>query len=251
MKKTKILRALVLGLMLAAALLSGAASGETGGETGLERFIVNHGSRSSPKIAITMDDIFEREWAWKTAELCRKHGIRITYFPIGANLFEKDTDEWRRLVADGFEIGSHSQWHEGFHDLESSVAMGRLGHFQEQLDRVLGYHYQVRWFRPPFGNLADKNGSYEAMRRVLLRFGYEHSLLWDVSQTDPNEAFPRVKNGSILLFHARRKDYECLEILIPRLLEAGFEPVTVSQLFGYPDPEITEECFVYDYKNYR
>lgn len=241
-----------LTLMLTVLLLTGGtAAAETEGETGLERFVVYHGSRSSPRIAITMDDMFEREWAWKTAELCKQYNIRITYFPIGANLKEEDADEWRRLVADGFEIGSHSQWHEGFHDISAAVALGRLGHFQEQLDRVLGYHYPVRWFRPPFGNIADKNGSNEAMRRVLLRFGYEHALLWDVSQTEAKNALLRVKNGSILLFHARRKDYECLETLIPQLLEAGFEPVTVSQLFGYPDPETGGEIFEYDYKNYK
>ena len=60
------------------------------------------------------------------------------------------------------------------------------------------------------------------------------------------KAIEKVQNGSILLYHARHKDYVCLETLIPQLLEAGFEPVTVSELFGFPPPETSEELYVYD-----
>ena len=232
-------------------LLLSSAGAESTVPEGLERFEVRHGSRSSRQIAITMDDAFEREWVWKTAELCREYGIRMTFFPIGVNLHEEEGEQWRALGEDGFEIGSHSNRHEDYHDIPERLATGRLGMFQENLDRVLGYHYQVRWFRPPFGRIADENKDQEPMRRVIIRYGYEHSLRWDVSQTDPAIAVTQVKNGSILLYHARHKDYECLKILIPQLLEKGFEPVTVSRLFGYPDPEYGGEPYHYSWDNYK
>ena len=232
-------------------LLAGACSAFAEGETGLEQFHVRHGSRESKKIAITMDDVYEREWVWKAADLCREYGIRMTFFPIGINLHEEDAENWRQLVADGFEIGSHSNRHESFHDIDRRIAIGRLGTFQETLDRVLGFHYEVRWFRPPFGNIVNEDGSYDAMRKLILAFGYEHVLLWDVSQTDPQLAIGKVRNGSVLLYHARHKDYACLELLIPQLLEAGFEPVTVSELFGYPPPETGEELYVYNWEDYK
>ena len=74
---------------------------------------------------------------------------------------------------------------------------------------------------------------------------------WNVSQTKAQDAFKRVKNGSILLFHAREKDYKCLQELIPMLLEAGYEPVTVSELLGFDPPEISDELYVYDLANYQ
>ena len=58
-------------------------------------------------------------------------------------------------------------------------------------------------------------------------------------------------NGSILLFHARKDDYACLEELIPMLLEAGYEPVTVSGLFGYDPPPTSDEVFIYDPATYK
>ena len=84
------------------------------------------------------------------------------------------------------------------------------------------------------------------MIRAIRTYGYDHIVRWDVSQTNPQIAITDVQNGSILLYHARHKDYVCLETLIPMLLEAGFEPVTVSELFGFPPPETSDELYVYN-----
>ena len=170
----------------------------------------------------------------------------MTFFPIGINLKEDDRENWKDLLDAGCEIGSHSSNHKEFHDIGEYVAIERLGKFQEKLDRVLGFHYQVRWFRPPFGNINDVNGNSAVMVLAIRAVGYDHIVRWDVSETDAGKAFPKVQNGSILLYHARHKDYVCLEQLIPRLLEAGFEPVTVSELFGFDPPETGEELYVYD-----
>ena len=232
--------ALCLVLMLSSAAAEGA------GDDPLSVFTLNHGSRESKKIAITMDDVFETEWVWKSVELCRKYGITMTFFPIGRNLKEEDRDKWRDVLEAGCEIGSHSMNHLNFRDIGEYVAIERLGRFQERLDKVLGFHYEVRWFRPPTGDITDKNGSTALMVRAIRTYGYEHIVRWDVSQTDPMKAIKKVKNGSILLYHARHKDYVCLETLIPLLLEAGFEPVTVSELFGYPPPETGEELYTFD-----
>jgi peptidoglycan/xylan/chitin deacetylase (PgdA/CDA1 family) len=212
----------------------------------LSTFTLNHGSRESKKIAITMDDVYETEWVWKAVELCRQYGITMTFFPIGINLKEEDRENWQAVLDAGCEIGSHSMNHLNFRDIGEYVAIERLGRFQERLDRVLGYHYEVRWFRPPTGSITDKNGSSTVMVRAIRTYGYDHIVRWDVSQTDPAKAIEKVQNGSILLYHARHKDYVCLETLIPMLLEAGFEPVTVSELYGFPPPETSEELYVYD-----
>ena len=214
-------------------------------------FTINHGSRNSKKIAITMDDMFDTEWTWKTLALCKQYGITMTFFPIGRSLKEEDRDNWRAVIEAGCEIGSHSSYHAQFKGIGEWIAIGRLGKFQEMLDKTLGFHYEVRWFRPPFGNISDSSGrASTAMVRAIRTYGYEHILRWDVSNTDPNKAFEATRNGSILLYHSRHKDYVCLTELIPRLLEAGFQPVTVSELFGYPPPETSEELYTFDIHDY-
>ena len=227
-------------------LLISSSAAEQTAEDLLSVFTVNHGPRDSKKIAITMDDVYETEWVWKAVELCRQYGIAMTFFPIGINLKPEDRDNWQASLDAGCEIGSHSMNHLNFRDIGEYVAIERLGRFQERLDQVLGYHYEVRWFRPPTGSITDKKGSSTAMVRAIRTYGYDHIVRWDVSQTNPELAINDVQNGSILLYHARHKDYVCLETLIPMLLEAGFEPVTVSELYGFPPPETSEELYVYD-----
>ncbi len=214
-----------------------AAAGSAAAETGLEQFAVRHGNEESPRIAITMDDVWETEWVWRSAELCEKYGIHMTFFPCGVNLAEEDRDSWRRVIELGNEIGCHSYFHESFRDDTVANLQARLTRFQKKLDAVLGFHYATRWFRPPFGNITDQDGTNRSAYAAAKKAGYDHVLLWNVSNTDPTQALHVARNGCIMLFHARKADYECLEILIPQLLEAGFEPVTVSALFGLELPE--------------
>ena len=241
-----------LRLLAAAAalllLLPGAAPGE-GSAPGLEEFRIRSGDPDSPKIAITMDDVNEPEWVWKTVELCLYYGVAVTFFPNGVNMKEEDRLNWQIVVDSGCEIGSHGYYHERFKD-DGWQVLYNLGMFEEQVDKVLGYHYEVRWFRPPWGEITDSNGSQYKNMTLLRRCGYDHYVYWSISETDPDKAAKLVQNGSILLFHARKKDYECLVKLIPQLLEDGFEPVTVSEMFGFDPPETGGELFVYDGNTY-
>ena len=221
-------------------------------EDPLGSFAVRHGSRNSNQVAITMDDIFETEYAWKSVELCRKYGVAMTFFPIGIILKEKEREEWKDLISSGCEIGCHSLNHLPFYGISESSAIRRLGRFQEKLDEVLGFHYQARWFRPPYGKIKSAaNDNSRVIERAIRKFGYSNIILWDVSETNATKAIKKVKNGSILLFHARKKDYECLVDLIPQLQEAGFKPVTVSKLFGFDSPKVSDELYSFNINDYR
>ncbi len=67
-----------------------------------------------------------------------------------------------------------------------------------------------------------------------------------MSQTDASQALYDVQNGSILLYHARSKDIRCLKELIPRLLEQGYECVTVSELLGFDAVVPSEGTYIYE-----
>ena len=248
----KIARGLAGMLALVLIAVSFGAGSAEGTETGLENFPVRFGNRSSKKIAITMDDANELEWVWKTVDLCRQYGITMTFFPVGCNLHEEDRENWQKVLDAGCEIGNHTSWHDSLPQLTPGNIVYTLVMFQQSLDQTLGYHYEVRWMRPPYGNLMNAEGSMWDVMQIVKRVGYGHAILWDVSEMNSaKKAAASTQNGSILLFHARKGDYACLEELIPMLLEAGYEPVTVSELFGYDPPETSEEIFVYDPATYR
>ncbi len=217
--------------------------------TGLENFTVRSGNPSSRKIAITMDDCTHLDVVWKTANLCQQYGITMTFFPNGCNLHLSDREQWQRVLDAGCEIGSHGEYHQ-IMNTSDRITDG-LMLFQQHLDEMLGYHYQVRWFRPPYGAIEDSNGGIAYPRLWIMKCGYDHALLWNVSyMKDAEGAFTRAKNGSVFLFHATDSDYRCLNDLIPMLLEAGYIPVTVSELFGLDPPETSEEIYFYDRKTF-
>ena len=77
-------------------------------------------------------------------------------------------------------------------------------------------------------------------------------MRWDIRETKYlNKALDKIQNGSILLFHTKKKDTLFLEKLIPELKERGFEMVTVSELFGYELPGTSEELYVFDKEQFK
>ena len=237
-------------LMILIFLLSGLASGEET-EDYLSSFIIRHGSREESRIALTVDDCFDLEYTWKIGSLFSKMNVFGTFFPIGSQIHEEDRENWVKLIDSGNEIGSHNFGHYKMGNSNFWGILSSLGRHQQALDAALGFHYQIHCFRPPFGNMEDENGERKVFESAVRRFGYEHVILWDVSQTVPEKAFSKVKPGSILLFHARKKDYECLEKLIPQLSEAGYEMVTVSQLLGFGQNEVSPYPYTYSRSDYE
>ncbi len=98
----------------------------------------------------------------------------------------------------------------------------------------------------PHAGHASSNGQNESEGGGKCRgSGYLAVVKWDVSETDPVKALAAVQNGSILLFHARKKDAKCLSVLIPQLVAEGYQLVTVSELLGLPEIVCSAEKYVY------
>lgn len=213
-------------------------------------FVLRNGSREDKRIAITMDDCYQIEYVQALFDLAQETGIKVTFYPIGVMIKEEDAELWRAIAQSDCEIGSHMWNHTSARTLYSRTIIRWARQVQEQLDKVLGYHYEIRSLRPPFGNVEDDNGSVGRIKLAFETAGYHHVVNWDVSQTDPNKVVPLVRNGSILLFHARKKDFECIKKVLPQLLELGFEPVTVSELLGLGEKQISDEQYVFVSSDY-
>ena len=207
-------------------------------------------------MAFTIDDCYQerRQHIVADVELCRQYGVHMTFFPVVKTgcLSEKYRDIWQGVLDAGCEIGCHGYQHLHLGSFDYWTLMKRLGRWQEELDKTLGYHYQPRWMRAPMGTISDgRKMNEKQVTSALQRFGFEHVVRWDVSSTTAKNAKEKVKNGSILLFHPNTKDVNCIEELVPWLLEEGYELVTMSEMFGYPPPETSEELYVYDRANYE
>ena len=246
----------ILALLLCLCALAGpvCASGE---ENPLDSFTLKHGSRESKKVAITVDDCYKTatEWIEADVELCKQYGIHMTFFPLYKTgcLFPEYRELWQSVLDAGCEIGCHGYQHLHLGSFDYWTLVKRLGMWQEKLDETLGYHYETRWIRGPGGSIENgRKLSKDQVISALKRYGYQHIVHWDVSETiNMEKALKKIQNGSIMLFHTKKKDTRVLERLIPELQDRGFEMVTLSELFDMDPVETSGELYKYDRKNYE
>ena len=206
-------------------------------EAGAVSLITKHGDRESPKVAITVDDCYNMKLMNEIIGLCEEYDVQVTFFLVGKALTEENRDTYLAALRAGCEFGNHTYSHSSLAVMSDHFALQAAERTQTALDEVLGFSYPMKLLRPPFGALIRKDGPN--VTEGLVRAGYE-VILWDVSQTSFGAAFKGTQNGSILLFHTNYPDVICLRELIPALLEAGFEPVTVSELLGLEQPAVPD-----------
>lgn len=212
-------------------------------------YIVYHGDQSRMRIAITVDDCYDMNNLCAVLELCQTYDVPVTFFVVGLALHEEDRDVWQQVLDAGCEIGNHTFGHASLIKCDNRQIIYQLQRTQQQLDAVLGYHYPMQMMRPPYGNTQRSNGT--SVSAAIEKAGYARVVLWDVSQTDPAIAQRQVKNGSILLYHTNWKDVQCLKVLIPALLDAGYELCTVSDLLDYEPVATATDLYVYHYEDYE
>ena len=210
-------------------------------------YTVFHGDWEQPRVALTVDDCYNIDHVQAVIDLCREYNVPVTFFVIGKALKVKDREVWQEALDAGCEIGNHTFSHARLPDLNREGVISQLTRTQTRLDEVLGWHYAMQVMRPPYGRLsADPSHKSDLwVVESIEDAGYVHAVRWDVSQTDPGKALRDVQCGSILLYHANPKDIRCLARLIPDLVEAGYECVTVSELLS-PSPATDTAWLVMD-----
>ena len=142
----------------------------------------------------------------------------------------------RAVLEAGHEIGNHTYSHRILNQLSPQEIDDEIGRCEDVLEELC--EYRPHLFRPPEGAV---NSYVEACSEEN-----DYSLiLWSLDTRDwecknaeeiASRVLSRINSGDIILMH----DYigynsatpETLEILLPKLIERGFEFVTVSQLLG-------------------
>ena len=209
-------------------------------------FTVQNGDREQKRVAITIDDCFGLEHVKAALDISQEYGVPFTFFVLGTVLKQNDADLWQAVATSSCEIGNHTYSHTNLSDLSEKDLYTQIMKTQESLDAVLGYHYPMQVIRPPFGSWNS------TVNRMFRSLGYDHTILWDIDSTDPDECYKHIKNGSILLFHARAKDIRCIEALLPRILEDGYELITVSEMFGKEPVTVSDESYTFiQYNDWR
>ncbi len=192
-----------------------------------------HGTREKRCVALTFDDGPHPRYTEKILSILKQYGVKATFFMIGSNVAHYP-DVARAVHEEGHEIGCHTYSHPHMKNLsvkELSVELDKYERLFDSLalpDPVL--------FRPPEGFRSQEQV------RLLEERGY-HVVIWSFDPKDwrgtPSSqmvsgALSGVRGGDILLFHdyisGQNNTIAAIEQLIPKLLESGYQFVTVSEL---------------------
>lgn len=193
----------------------------------------------------------------------RTNGIKATLF-AGGKWMRSHPDRTRQLLADPlFEIANHSEAHRNLR-LLSGAALDReikgpqLAYEQARAaaaasqclaPRIASLPPRLTLFRFPYG--ACNSQAMQAVNDAGLL-----AIQWDLSTGDPspgtsateiaNAIVRGAKPGSIVISHANGRGWHTaagLPLAIPKLVAAGYQFVTVSELLAAGKPVIATSCY--------
>jgi peptidoglycan/xylan/chitin deacetylase (PgdA/CDA1 family) len=181
------------------------------------------------QVAITVDDCFQLDNVVAIAQLAMDNGVKLTFFPVGRSL-KRDAGTWKWIYDNGFEIECHTYHHTNLLKLDEDEIRKDLALANEQLDKDLGFHYTYNFLRTPGG--AARNDP--RVHAIMDEMGFQIMAHWKRSGTGMSvkKMAKLIKPGDVVLYHSTDTDLKKLKELIPRLVQQGFQLVTLNELCG-------------------
>ncbi|MCX7601054.1 MAG: polysaccharide deacetylase family protein [Meiothermus sp.] len=209
--------ATLIGTLLVAVLLVYALADVLGRWMGLGALA--WGSRAEPRVALTFDD-GPSDQTEAILELLQRYACKATFFLTGQRAEERP-DLVQKIAAAGHQIEAHGYWH------RPAVLMApwtEWVHIQKSPGRL---------YRPPWG-------IHSPFTRLFARMLGKRVALWDLESQDwlekpaeqlVNRMMFYLKGGSVVLLHdGPARSLKVLELLLPQLVENGYQAVTMNEL---------------------
>ena len=187
------------------------------------------------KVAITFDSAWGADKTLRIIEILKQYNANATFFLVG--FWAEEYPEMVKALDDaGIEIGTHSNTHPDFTTLSENDMRLELQTSIDTIKKIT--NKDIKLFRAPFGaynntllNLTDSMGL--------------KTIQWDVDTLDwkglsgleiCERVMNRVKSGSIILNHNNADHVlDALPLVLERLINAGYEVVSVGELIYWED----------------
>ncbi len=224
-KKTRL--CLFLGVLLAVQCLFLPATAQTE----VYRSVKTDGMQ----IAITFDDGPHPMQTRRILEILDRYAVKATFFMVGVNVVNYPTVA-AEVIARGHEVGNHTYSHDRLKELSGEAISREIGLCEDVLEEL--FEYRPHLFRPPQGAISTFVEHCTEHHDYTMILWSLDTRDWECRNTDAivESVLSNIKPGDIILMHdyigRESKTPEALEILLPQLIERGFEPVTVSRLLG-------------------
>lgn len=184
----------------------------------------------STRVAISFDAAWGSDKTRRIVDILNEYGVKATFFLTGFWI-DANPEALKYIHDHGIEIGNHSENHYNMSGLSAGDVNKEIDSVNEKIKAVTGYQPQL--FRAPFG---DYNNT---LLKALDNKGM-YCIQWDVDSLDwkglsaeelKNRVLPKVKGGSIVLFH-NNSDHivEALPDIIEGIMSKGLKLVNIGEL---------------------
>ena len=184
--------------------------------------------KKRPLIALTFDD-GPGQYTDKLLDCLEENNAHATFFMLG-QLVGQYSDEVKRMVELGCEIGNHSWDHQDMLNLSIEDVVKEFGDTDQALIDACGQDSTV--IRPPYGDCNDEIIS--AVGKPFILWSID-SLDWKYLDADldyngiMNDS--NLGDGAVILMHdIHGPSVDAALRLIPDLIAQGYKLVTVSEM---------------------
>ncbi|MDE5888805.1 MAG: polysaccharide deacetylase family protein, partial [Bacilli bacterium] len=205
-----------------------------------------HIDPSKPMVALTFDDGPNAKSTPRILDTLEKYNVRATFFDLGS-LMLRYPEIVKREAKLG-EVGTHTYSHKNLNKLSPEELAEELRLSREASVQVLGY--EPKLLRPPYGN-ANANVRAGISDMAIINWNVD-SLDWKYRNKDLTlneiDKFGDL-DGKIILMHSIHEETaEAVEILVPDLLDRGYQVVSVSELAYYKGYTLETGTIYYGFK---
>lgn len=185
--------------------------------------------KDKPMVALTFDDGPNHNTT-HILDILEKYGVKATFFILGSNI-KGNEETIKRMSNLGMEIGSHMYSHKLITKLKDKQITAEIKQVDDLIFNVIGKYPTL--LRPSYGTVNKR------IKKLIDK----PIIIWNIDTLDwkyhnskqiANRIFKDISDGDIILMHdIYRATANSLEITIPKLLEQGYQLVTVTELLYY------------------
>ncbi|MBN1796956.1 MAG: polysaccharide deacetylase family protein [Spirochaetales bacterium] len=230
------------------------------GETVAGLYLTEPNVNFNNKLVLTLDDIALNDNIDPILLTLSTYGIKAVFFVEASRLVDENNTPYRtsqellhKIIFYGHTIGNHSFGHPNYNMiLKPARVADNLAMAEAVIDDVLGFHYNIRYVRPPYGNRGVNNivDQIVKQRNQLLILWQIDSYDWKMnlgysdnrhlsSQQVISKTLSKIKSstGGVILLHGFQYINSVLEPLIEqarklRNKQGGFTFVPMEELLA-------------------
>eukprot|EP00600_Ochromonadales_sp_CCMP1393_P004406 CAMPEP_0174961478 /NCGR_PEP_ID=MMETSP0004_2-20121128/4260_1 /TAXON_ID=420556 /ORGANISM="Ochromonas sp., Strain CCMP1393" /LENGTH=237 /DNA_ID=CAMNT_0016209923 /DNA_START=161 /DNA_END=874 /DNA_ORIENTATION=+ len=170
-------------------------------------------------------------------DILKEKKVKATFFVAGLKALHNE-HLLERMAQDGHEVGNHGFFPYLFSKMADEKILASI-HRTSELIKNATHVNNVKYIRPPSGNTNPD------VNQLLKHNGDHKVILWSLDAKDQHfrsvrdikrHVTTKARPGDVALFHDNANmTVKALPIIIDDLYEKGYEFLTLSQIFSFPD----------------